>query len=270
VMVIAAFYSGDISVFYLTMGGVCLAGLAGLNILGFRRPLPYILVGLALWLMVELSGIHATLSGVLVAMTIPARTRCDTDTFLKNAGEVLDEFDCAGECGYSMYVNEDHQTAVNALEQMCHNVQPSLQKIETNLHPWVAFLILPIFGLTNAGFLLDTENIWQIVTDPVFLGIVLGLFLGKQLGIFLACWIAIKTGLAAMPRGSSFGQLYGGAVLCGIGFTMSLFIGQMAFAAPETLNVAKMGILTGSALSLIFGTIILYVATRKTETTAKD
>ncbi|MEJ2718298.1 MAG: Na+/H+ antiporter NhaA [Deltaproteobacteria bacterium] len=263
VVVISTFYAADISEYYIAMSCIFMVVLVAINIMGFRRPLPYIVVGCILWLMVSLSGVHSTLAGVLVAMTIPARSRFDTDTFLQEAKAALNEFDCAGSCGYSMYWNEDHQAAVHALENMCHHVEPPLQRIENWLHPWVAFLIIPVFGLANAGVHIEWSKMGEMLTGPLALGIVLGLFLGKQIGILGATWLAIKFRLGVMPAGASIGHIYGGAVLCGIGFTMSLFICNLAFYGSPFIDTAKIAIFVGSLLSFIVGMAILYLSSSK-------
>lgn len=270
VVIISIFYSSHISIYHLVVSGMLLAVLIGFNILGFRRPLPYLVVGCILWLMISLSGIHSTLAGVLVAITIPARSRFDTDTFLDQANSALNEFDCAGACGYSMYWNEDHQTAVHALENMCHNVEPPLQRIEYWLHPWVAFLVVPLFGLANAGVQIDWSKMGETLATPVALGIVVGLFLGKQIGILVASWLAVKSRLAVMPEGANIGQMYGGAVLCGMGFTMSLFICDLAFYGSPFIDTAKIAIFVASLLSFVVGMAVLYLSSGKEAVSAAE
>jgi NhaA family Na+:H+ antiporter len=261
VMVIAVFYSADISHFYLVMSGLIFVSLVGINILGYQNPVPYVLLGIILWIMVFLSGVHATLAGVLLALTIPARSRTDTDTFLAEAQSVIKEFECAGSCGYSVYTNEDHQAAVHTLETMCHRVEPPLLRIEYTFHPWVVFLIIPLFGLANAGVRLDPASLPQMLASPVALGVGLGLFLGKQLGIVVASFLALRAGIAALPSGATPGQVYGGAVLCGIGFTMSLFVNDLAFGAGPAADMGKIAIFAGSVLSFVVGMTVLFVTT---------
>ncbi len=260
VLVIALFYTSDLSPFYVQLSGAFLAVLIVFNILGFRSPIPYIIVGFALWVAVSQSGVHATVAGVLLALTIPARSRYDTDAFLEKSNQVLHEFDCAGSCGYSINTNEDHQAAVHTLKAMCHNVMPPLHRLEYTLHVPVAFLIIPLFGLANAGVAVDMRTVISELTAPVSLGIIGGLFLGKQLGIFAAVWVAVKFGLADLPRGADKMQVYGCAILCGIGFTMSLFIANLAFTDPAVLNAAKIAVFAGSLLSCLIGMSALYRA----------
>ncbi len=263
VLVIAIFYTSDIAVNHLLVTGVSLLVLAGINILGFRRPFPYIVLGCLVWLTVFLSGLHATVAGILVAMTIPARSRFDTDTFLRRAQRILDEFDCAGTCSYSVYTNEDHQAAVRTLESMCRSVEPPLHRIEYFLHPWVVFGIMPLFALANAGVAMNLGDIGATLTSPTSLGIILGLVVGKQIGITAGAWIAVKSRLALLPEGIGFKHIYGGSALCGIGFTMSLFIANLAFAGEPILDPAKIGILAASLISGVVGLLVLHLGTRK-------
>lgn len=265
VLVIAIFYTADISLYYLQLSALILLGLTTANILGYRRPIPYMILGVLLWATVHLSGVHSTLAGVLLALTIPARSAYDTDTFLSGAGNILNEFQCAGRCGYSMYTNEDHQATIHTLENMCHDVQPPLIRIEYTLHPWVVFLIVPLFGLANAGVIIEWTELGDTFTSPLSLGIMLGLFVGKQLGIFLATWLAVKTGFGAMPRDTNWGQIYGGAILCGIGFTMSLFIAHLTFRASPVFDAVKMSIFVGSVVSCIAGMTVLYFMSKRAE-----
>lgn len=261
VVVIALFYTQEISLYYLGLATGVMASLAVLNILGFRRPLLYMILGVPLWFLIYKSGIHATVAGVILALTIPARSKVDTDTFLSEANSTLNEFDCAGACGFSVYVNEDHQYAIQRMERMCNEVLPPLYKIEHSLHPWLAFGILPIFGLLNAGFAINLDTITAMFNSPVGLGIILGLFIGKPLGIYVSAMLAIKTGIVDPPSQVSSGEIFGGAILCGIGFTMSLFIGGLAFAAPEITDIYKSAIVFGSLISCIAGLLILFRAT---------
>jgi Na+:H+ antiporter, NhaA family len=263
VVVIALFYSAGISLDFLGLAGMILAALVAINILGLRSPLPYIFLGLPLWLCVYLSGVHATVAGVLVAMTIPARSACDTHAFAETANRVIREFRPQGEKGYVMLLDEGNEAAVRTLRSMIRCIMTPLQRIEEALHPWVVFLILPVFALANAGVSLAQSTFFDVIRSWEAIGIVLGLFLGKQVGITGATWVAVRMGLAAMPSNVKFGHIYGGAILCGIGFTMSLFIAGLSFGEVELLERAKVGILVGSVISGIVGGCALYLLTRK-------
>lgn len=260
VLVIALFYTAEISAFHLQITAALILVLVIINVLGYRSPLPYLLVGCFVWLAVYLSGIHSTVAGILVALTIPARSKSDTDTFLKGAWTLLEKFRCAGPCGYSVYTNFQHQETVSQIEALCLAVVPPLLRIERLLSPWVIFVVVPIFALANAGVHLDWDSFIKAFGSRATLGVFLGLVLGKQIGIFSFSWIAIKLGIAEKPAGASWLQIYGCAILCGIGFTMSIFIADLAFAHTMFLDLAKIGILSASAVSLVLGLLVLYFA----------
>lgn len=222
VIIIALFYTANLSVTALALAAVFIALLFVLNRCRVQRPAAYVLTGVLLWLAVVESGVHATLAGVITAMFIPL-TQDGVD------GDRLD--------GHSM------------LENMVHK-----------LHPWVAFLIMPVFAFANAGVDLTGVSL-QNLQDPVPLGITVGLFAGKQVGIFLTILIAVKIGLAKLPRLANWGHIYGVSLLCGIGFTMSLFIGSLAYSDPFLNNEVRLGVLTGSFLSALVGYIFLRYCT---------
>lgn len=260
VLVIALFYTTGISVFYLKITAMLMFVLVLFNILGFRRPVPYIVMGCLVWLSVYLSGVHSTVAGILVALTIPARSVFDTDAFLSAMRGVLDKFECSGQCGFTVYTDPDHEGMIRKMQSLCRAVDPPLLRLEHYLSPWVVFGVVPVFALANAGVHLDVSSLVSAVTSAQPLGIILGLFAGKQIGILLASWLAIRFGLAELPEGASWPQLHGCAILCGIGFTMAIFIADLAFAGTDLLENTKIGILVASLLSLAVGLITLYVS----------
>jgi NhaA family Na+:H+ antiporter len=221
IVVIALFYSTELSTLSLVLAALCISALILMNRLGVSKLSPYLVIGTILWVCVLKSGVHATLAGVVMALTIPLRPS---------------------------------------------NGEPSpLLALEHALHPWVAFAILPIFAFANAGVELDKLTL-QSFTHTVPMGIAAGLLLGKAIGVFGFTWLMIKTGVAKLPEGANWGQVLGIAVLCGIGFTMSLFVGSLAFI-PEVSAYAGMdriGVLTGSILAAIIGSLIFYLSSRKT------
>jgi NhaA family Na+:H+ antiporter len=214
VLIIALFYTADLNVTALSAALVLTGAMAALGQFGVRRLWPY-LVGFALlWLLMLASGVHATISGVLAALTVPL-----------GRGE-----------GRS-----------------------PLKRLEHDIHPWVMFGVVPIFGFASAG--VELSGGAGLLLQPLPLAILLGLFLGKQLGIFGAVWLAIKAGIAPSPERAGWRHIYGASLLCGIGFTMSLFIGALAFpASPSLIDEAKIGILAGSLLSAIAGYLVLRTA----------
>jgi NhaA family Na+:H+ antiporter len=206
IVIIAIFYTADLSTLSLALAGLCILVLIGLNLAGVRRLIPYLLVGVVLWVCVLESGVHATLSGVVLAFCLP----------------LGDAFD----------------------------------RLEHALKSWVLLLILPLFAFANSG--LDLGGLSAaMVRDPVVIGIVVGLFVGKQLGIFAGAAMLIGLGVAQMPAGATWRQLYGVGVCGGIGFTMSLFIGTLAFEGVDRLPLVQLGVLAGSALSAAMGYAML-------------
>jgi Na+:H+ antiporter, NhaA family len=256
VLVIALFYTSDVSWSALAVGGIFLIALVATNLAGVGKPLPYALLGIGLWLCFLESGVHATIAGVLLAMTVPASSFIDTGVFLKRSRGLLDRFEQAGERGDPVLCNEERQGALHALNRVNEDVEPPLQELEHALHPWVVFAIMPLFALANAGVVLG-EDFTSTLLNPVSVGIVAGLLLGKQVGVTLFAWLAVKSGISEMPQGVSWLHIYGASWLAGIGFTMSLFISDLAFPDSPLLDVAKVGILTASLIAGITGWTII-------------
>ena len=217
IVVIAVFYTQDLSALSLSLAGVALIGLLVLNLCGVRNIAPYVVVGVFLWVCVLKSGVHATLSGVALAAAIPLATNDD---------------------GHS-----------------------PLKSMEHGLHPWVAFGVLPIFGFANAGVSFAGMG-GDDLLHPITLGIALGLFIGKQIGIFGTIWLSVRLGIASIPHGASWTQIYGMAMLCGIGFTMSLFIGGLAWPHSHNDAAVRLGVLLGSVISAVLGFLLLRSAWR--------
>jgi NhaA family Na+:H+ antiporter len=252
VLVIALFYTAEISMAALGVGCGFLALMAAANVLGVRNPLVYWLLGGGVWLSFLLSGVHATIAGVLGAMTIPANSLIDEKSFVEGGRFLLSEIERKAEPGSEPLHHETKHGAVQALEAACENVETPLQRLEHGLHPWVAFFIMPVFALANAGVELGAGFV-EALTAQVTLGVIVGLVAGKQIGITLFSWLAVRAGWASLPKGVSWQHIYGAAVLGGIGFTMSLFIAGLAFDDSETLAMAKAGILLASLLAGVSG-----------------
>ncbi len=262
VLVITIFYSGGVAWGPLAGSGALLLLAVGANIAGVRRPWSYGAIGLALWAAVLASGVHATVAGVLLAMAIPVRTRLDEAAFLSQARRALDDFDAAAlvtasDPDTTVLSNTEHHTAVEELEALCEKAQPPLIRMEHSLHGIVAFGIMPIFALANAGVSLNGPAMRDAVANPVALGAMLGLVLGKPIGIVGLSWLAVRLGVAALPGGTSWPMILGAGVLGGIGFTMALFVANLAFADDALLDAAKLGILTASALTGVAGWLLL-------------
>lgn len=216
IIIIALFYTEQLSVVSLLVGAAGLAALIALNRSGVTRISPYLIIGVVMWVAVLKSGVHATLAGVLVALTIPIAGRDD---------------------------------------EARRGLSP-LKELEHNLSPWVAFLVLPLFAFANGGVSLKGLELADLLA-PLPLGIALGLFIGKQLGVLGFAWAGVKLGLCRLPEGIGWKQVYGVACLTGIGFTMSLFIGTLAFDDPDQLNAVRLGVLMGSTLSALLGIAVL-------------
>jgi len=256
VLVIAVFYAGGLHLVWLGVGLGVLLLLVLVNLFGIRSPLIYASLGVLVWLAFLHSGVHATIAGVLVAMTIPARRQIDAPTFLARVRGILRQFEESPSEGTQQHAVEVQQSAVIELEEVCEQVQAPLQKMEHALHGWVAFAIMPVFALANAGVAISAAPLGS-ESLPVLLGIVLGLTLGKPIGIFGACWLAVRTGVAELPQGVTWRHMLGTGVLAGVGFTMSLFIASLAFTSADMLATAKLAILLASLLAGVTGFILL-------------
>jgi NhaA family Na+:H+ antiporter len=256
VVVIALFYTDAIHWGSVFPALVILAVLMELNRQGVRHPLVYGVLGLGLWFAVLSSGIHATIAGVLLAMTIPSRARLASDQFLAQSRATLAEFERAGHSREDQFITEAHQSALQALKSAAIHVQTPMERLEHALHPVMRFVVMPLFALANAGVSFSGLGL-SMLADPVVLGVFFGLVLGKQVGIFLFAWGAVRSGLAALPSDLRWHHVYGAAWLGGIGFTMSLFIANLAFTESALLASAKLGILGASLVAGGVGWAIL-------------
>lgn len=251
VLVIALFYTEQILWASLGAAAFFLALLVGANAAGVRNPLVYGLLGIALWVAFLKSGVHATIAGVLLAMTIPATTRMDCTEFLSRSRSVLAQFEDADHGDGEIATQAERQAALHTLEEACEQVQTPLQRLEHGLLPWVSFFIMPVFALANAGVALGGSGAG--LTHPVSVGVLAGLVLGKPLGVTLFAWLAVRLGVAALPPGITWLHIHGAGWLGGIGFTMALFIAGLAFADTPYLATAKLGILAASVLAGVVG-----------------
>ena len=254
VLMIAIFYTAEIVWINLAIAAIVLAVLVICNILGVRNPVVYSILGIFLWLAFLRSGVHATVAGVLLAMTIPSRARINDREFAQHSRAIIDEFDRADEG--DEFANNEQQSSLYELENLVEHARTPLQRLEHELHPWVAYAIMPVFALANAGLALGSGFATGF-TDPISLGVIFGLIIGKQVGITLFSWLIVKSSLADLPRGVSWRHIYGVSWLAGIGFTMSLFISSLAFGVSPELETAKFGILVASLIAGIVGFLLL-------------
>ena len=255
VIVIAVFYSSDISFLMLGLGGIVILVLILMNLFKIRYPMVYLLFGLVLWFLFLKSGIHATIAGVLLAFTIPAKTRINARQFYDEVINTTKEIANKNFINDKNTVSPELKEMVYYIEEKCENVSAPAYRLEHKLHPYVAFFIMPVFALANAGVSLG--NAASEAFSGVTIGIFLGLVFGKIIGITLLPWLSIKAGLGEMPRGSTFRHLFGAACLAGIGFTMSLFIANLAFGSSALLEYSKLGIISASLIAGILGYLIL-------------
>jgi NhaA family Na+:H+ antiporter len=259
VLVIAIFYTENLKVDALLYSFLFWGAMIAMNRLGVRNALIYFIVSLGLWYFMLKSGVHATVAGVLSAFAIPVRSRIDPELFIARVREYLNQFD-QPVTERTIILSPEQQSAVEAIERESLRVQSPLQRLEHQLHYFVAFFVMPVFALANAGVALGGEGglNW---TSRVIWGVALGLLIGKPLGITLFSWLAVRLGLAQLPQGINFVHIVGVGFLGGIGFTMALFIAGLAFRGDE-LNYAKLGILAGSALAGVIGFMMLRMWTK--------
>lgn len=256
VLVIALFYTAKINFFPLIVAGVLMAVLFGLNVFRVRRLGIFILVMLGIWVAVAVSGVHATVAGILMALMMPIKGQIDPDRYFEVTEARLAELKASRFSQLSMLDNDQQMDALWQIDRATEDMRPTGLSLEQYLHPVQALFILPIFALANAGVPLG-EGFLKALVSPVSIGIIAGLFIGKQLGISLFSWFAIKTGQAALPEGVTWAQLWGAGCVAGVGFTMSLFVSGLAFDDASIISSAKVGILAASLLSGIVGFVLL-------------
>lgn len=255
VLVIAFFYSGNLDFVPLGVAGIFLLVLIAGNKLGVRSSAFYLLIGIAVWIGFLLSGVHATIAGVLVAFTIPAVTKINEEGFSASLRKLSLDFEQeVPNCGL-LTTPAQHKTIEN-IRTLTLAAETPLQKIEYALHPWVAFVIMPLFALANAGILIGA-NFFSALVNPVSIGVISGLIIGKFAGVLLFTWLMVKTGLAQLPDQANWKDITGVALLAGVGFTMSLFISNLAFEKPEFIEQAKYGILIASLIAGVLGITLL-------------
>lgn len=260
VLVIALFYTRHLAVPWLAGAAAVVAGLMVLNLAGARRILPYFLLAVVLWFTLLQSGVHATLAGVIGAFTVPARPKYDPALFSTQLRRMTERFDASRAPGGGIMVNEEMRATVQALESGVVAVQTPLQRLERIWHLPVAFGVVPVFALFNAGIPLESGALGAAFRHPVALGVTVGLVLGKFVGVTAASWLVLRLGLAQLPAQTRLVQIAAVGLLAGIGFTMSIFIAELAYARqPQYLLLAKTGIIAASLISGIAGMTWLWV-----------
>ena len=264
VLIIAIFYAGELSLLYLVLAGCVALVMALAGLLRFRSLFLFGVLGFLLWVCVLHSGVHPTIAGVVAALLMPARGKYGYEYFHKKVSSILDQ--CkdpnVDACyWFSVLMDKDYLDTAHRLRLASTEVEPPLQRLEHAVHPWVAFVILPVFALANAGVMLQGASLGEALSNPVTLGVILGLFVGKPVGVSVACFLAVRLGIASLPEGVNWTQIVAVALLGGIGFTVSLFISGLAFTQADLLNFAKLGVLMGSAVAGVLGAVFLKLST---------
>ena len=263
VIVIALFYTDTINMMALGLAGLMFAVMLVFNRLGIHMLLPYFIVGLSMWFFMLESGVHATIAGVLAALAIPSTPKRVPSTLTKKAKDLLDEYE-KYPVNENYQIHEEQKRILSEIKHKIYEVETPAARLEHNLHLPVALIIIPIFALANAGIKIDFSSIGTTIVEPVSLGIILGLIFGKVIGIFGVSYVAVKLKIAQLPKDSSMSQVFGVAFLGGIGFTMSIFVADLAFVNnPELILQAKIGILSASLFSALFGYLWLRTISKK-------
>lgn len=267
IVVIAVFYTSGLNLTWLVAAGFIVAALISLNKMGIKNLLPYLILGVFLWFAIHNSGIHATIAAVILAFTIPIRPKKSRKNFTQFLTNLAHQFQikipqsAMIQSPTNTYeiapLNEDQIEVLESIQQATKSIRSPLGRLEHFLQPYSAYFIMPLFAFANAGVNIGSEIHFDI--DHILLGVIFGLMIGKPVGIFLITFLCEKIGIASRPEGISWGHIIGAGMLAGIGFTMSMFVSNLAFSHPESIEVSKVAILLGSLISGIIGVIYLSV-----------
>jgi len=264
ILVIAFFYTESIDMTEIINAGILLGVLFGANKLGVRNMAFYAIIGIAgIWLSFVYSGVHATIAGVLIALTIPGKSKISGRQYIDKLRSLLQGSKLAEADDVGM-LSDDEVHSLSEVTKVTKDAESPAQKLEHILHPFSAYLILPLFALANAGIRIE-GNLLEMLFHPISLGIIVGLILGKLIGISLFTHLIVKLKISALPDGVDFKQIYGAALLAGIGFTMSIFISDLAFSDEESILIAKVGVFAASILAAILGMTLLSLSGKQKE-----
>ena len=262
ILVIAVFYTESINYSELISGAFFIGVLIIGNIAGVRRTSFYGIIGfLGVWMAFLFSGVHATIAGILIALTIPANTKVTENEYFIKLTDYLGKFNKEKRIEGSL-LSQEQAHLMAKIELLNKQAQTPLQKLEHALHPLVAFFILPVFALSNAGVHVEGSVI-EMILHPLSLGIIVGLVLGKFIGISLFSHLVVRLKIATLPEGITWRQIYGVAFLAGIGFTMSIFISELAFSNEEYKQISKVGIMAASFISAVIGMVWLSIGSKQ-------
>ena len=257
ILVIAIFYGHSPSMFWLAMAAVVLVVLVLMNRNHIYSLVPYLLVGAVLWYCVFMSGVHSTIAGVLLAFVIPSGSRVNLKSFITWSGDKVREARDAFQPETPVIAQGDYIKTVTALSRVAGQVVPPATRLEHKLYPWVYFGILPLFALTNADVSFIGMDVGAMLADPVLYGVMLGLLLGKPLGIMLMSFIIVKSKLASLPENVNWFHMLGASILGGVGFTMAIFVANLAFTDEMHIATAKLAILAASLIAGVLGFVFL-------------
>ena len=268
VLVIAILFTDQLGIVSLGIAALFAILLFGANFVGIRNPLVYFLLAFGLWVAFLKSGVHPTLAGVIAAMAIPSTKLADDRQLHERLQNLTVQF---GSIVHDQKekIEKRRKQVIHELESATSHAGSPLSRLEHTLHPWVAFAIMPIFALANAGLQIDSSTIGAL-DNRISLGVIAGLAVGKPIGVVLFTWIAVRTGIASVPAGLSWRAITAGGFLAGIGFTMSLFISKLALEHTAEIDVAKAGILIASVISALIGSAILVLNFRSKQITQPD
>jgi NhaA family Na+:H+ antiporter len=247
IVVIALFYAGDVRPAFLAAAGALLVLMGGLRRVGVVRMAPFVVLGVGVWLATRASGVHATLAGVVLGLLAPARPLTPAAVARVGAAELEDE---------------PGPVELDAMTRLARTAVSPAERLEHLLHPWTSFLVIPLFALANAGVSISAGSFATPGTGAVTVGVMVGLVVGKTVGITAAAWLAVRSGLGRLPEGATWPMVAGIAIVAGIGFTVSLFIAELAFAAGSLQDAAKVGVLAASTVAAVLGLIVLSRACR--------
>lgn len=271
IVVIALFYpSHKIEFVFLALAAAVTLFMAIMNRLRINKAAVYVIPGIVLWYFMLRSGVHATIAGVIMAITIPAKSIINEVEYSYNLDSLTSHFKQFSNNSASILTNPEEQATIHSIGVITQKINPLLHRFEERLHPWSNFFIMPLFAFANAGVVFDA-SLFSLPIEPIVPGIFFGLLLGKPLGIFLTSWVAVKTGIAVMPKGSTWIQLFSLGIVAGIGFTMAIFVDGLAFlpsGMPEEMiqnyiNLGKAIILITSCCAAIFGLVALMLTSKQ-------
>jgi len=265
IFVIAFFYTEQIFYQPLIISFSFFAMMLVFNLMGIQKTFPYLLLGILMWFFMYESGVHATIAGIIAALAIPSEPKISPKLFTEQSQELLNKYDDY-EVSDDLSLHEAQKSVLTKIQEKISEINPLSSRLEHDLHLPIALIVIPLFALANAGIPVDMDGIKGALFEPVSLGVIMGLILGKVIGIFGVTWLAVKSKVASLPSGSTMSQIFGVSLLGGIGFTMSIFIGDLAFSGDSELILqAKMGILIASLFAGVAGFIWLRFIAKKSK-----